>query len=168
MALCKYYISIYILFFFHNNFIICKKCTIKNNRCGKFGISWLSVLPFASSSVMSFVLFCNVSILSLFLFFSWGLTVDCDFSSFLSSQSASLSVSYSVSPPTSLLWSSMTDWFSSFSSCWLVSFRSSWHSLSLWPGLLHCLHVHWFGHSYILRPCCRHLLHLSVCFLGSI
>jgi hypothetical protein len=33
MALCKYYIFIYILFFFHNNFIICKKCTIKNNRC---------------------------------------------------------------------------------------------------------------------------------------
>ena len=33
MALCKYYIFIYILVFFHNNFIICKKCTIKNNRC---------------------------------------------------------------------------------------------------------------------------------------
>ena len=78
------------------------------------------------------------------------------------------SVSYSVSPPTSSLWSSMTDWFSSFSSCWLVSFRSSLHSVSLWPGLLHYLHVHWFEHSYCLWPCCRHLLHLNVCFLGSI
>jgi len=33
MVLCKYYIFIYILVFFHTNFMICKICTIKNNRC---------------------------------------------------------------------------------------------------------------------------------------